>query len=321
MKKAVPCSSRCSNPRTHRIRPRAIVASETHPRPRRLRTRRHRHVSARFTGDIVSKELGEPLIVENRPGGSGSVGIEATIHSPADGYTLFVGSDSAFDQPVLRPKLGYRWEKDLKPITILTIQPIVIVVNPAPGWKNIGDLVKTREGAAGRNRVWTLVANRHAGRRRRRVLQARRREDAPGALQGWRPGDRGPRQRPGPRGGARLRASRATAQGRARQGSRGDLEGTLQHLSRRADARRAGLSADRSRAVVRGRGACRCTGGHRDATLRSFNKALSDTTVVQRLFAAGLEVVGGSPAQMAKRMAAENVIWSKAANEAGLIEK
>ena len=53
----------------------------------------------------------------------------------------------------------------------------------------------------------------------------------------------------------------------------------------------------------------------------AFNKALSDQTIAQRLFEAGLEVVGGSPSQMAKRMAAENVIWSKAANGAGLIEK
>jgi len=50
-------------------------------------------------------------------------------------------------------------------------------------------------------------------------------------------------------------------------------------------------------------------------------QALSDPTIAQRLFAAGLEVVGGSPAEMAKRMAAETVIWSKAANEAGLVEK
>ena len=106
-------------------------------------------VSARFTGDSVSKELGQPVIIENRPGGAGSVGIEATMRSPADGYTLFVGSDSAFYQPVLRPELAYRWEKDLKPVTILTIQPIVIVVNPAPGWKNIGDLVKTAKARPG----------------------------------------------------------------------------------------------------------------------------------------------------------------------------
>jgi tripartite-type tricarboxylate transporter receptor subunit TctC len=53
----------------------------------------------------------------------------------------------------------------------------------------------------------------------------------------------------------------------------------------------------------------------------AFNKALSDQTIAQRLFEAGLEVVGGSLSQMAKRMSAENVIWSRAANEAGLVEK
>jgi tripartite-type tricarboxylate transporter receptor subunit TctC len=53
----------------------------------------------------------------------------------------------------------------------------------------------------------------------------------------------------------------------------------------------------------------------------AFNKALAEPTIAQRLFDSGLEVVGGSPANMAKRMTAEMVIWSRAAKEAGLAEK
>ena len=53
----------------------------------------------------------------------------------------------------------------------------------------------------------------------------------------------------------------------------------------------------------------------------AFNKALSEPTIAKRLFDSGLEVVGGSPADMGKRMAAEMVIWSRAAKEAGLAEK
>src|SRR5690349_7158523 len=77
-------------------------------------------VSARLTGDFVSKEIGQPLIIENRTGGSGSVAVEAMMRAPADGYTLFLGSDSSYYQPLLNPKLGYRAEKDLKPVVILT---------------------------------------------------------------------------------------------------------------------------------------------------------------------------------------------------------
>src|SRR5688572_1958158 len=58
-------------------------------------------VSARLTADTVSKELGQPVVVENRLGGSGSVAVEAMIRGPADGHTIVVNSDSGFYQPVL----------------------------------------------------------------------------------------------------------------------------------------------------------------------------------------------------------------------------
>jgi len=107
-------------------------------------------VSARMTADLVSKELGQQVIVENRPGGSGSVAIEAMIRGPKDGYTIVVNSDSSFFQPVLTPSLAYRAEKDLQAITILTNQPIVIAVHPAPGWKTVGDLLKAARRSPGR---------------------------------------------------------------------------------------------------------------------------------------------------------------------------
>lgn len=50
----------------------------------------------------------------------------------------------------------------------------------------------------------------------------------------------------------------------------------------------------------------------------AFNRALTDTTVSQRLFDSGLEVVGGTPAEMARRMSIETAIWSTAAKQAGL---
>jgi tripartite-type tricarboxylate transporter receptor subunit TctC len=53
----------------------------------------------------------------------------------------------------------------------------------------------------------------------------------------------------------------------------------------------------------------------------AFNKALSDSSIAQRLFDTGLEVVGGSPEEMARRMSVEIRVWAKAANDAGLVEK
>jgi len=278
-------------------------------------------VSARFTGDIVSKELGQPVIVENRPGGSGSVGIEATIHNPADGYTLFVGSDSAFYQPVLRPKLGYRWEKDLKPIAILTIQPIVIVVNPAPGWRNIGELVKTAKARPGE-----IAYGLSSPTGTQAVVGAAFFKLA------------GAKMVPVPyKGGGQAIVDLVSGQVPvAVLGSAPVLPqlkaGRVKVLAVTSKAR-SRIFPDVPTLAEQGYpqidlaqwfGVVAPAGVPDEIVTRlsaAFNKALSDPTIAQRLFASGLEVVGGSPAQMAKRMAAENVIWSKAANEAGLIEK
>src|SRR5690606_23124944 len=91
---------------------------------------------------IVAKEIGQSVVIENRPGGAGSIAIEALARGPRDGHTIVISSDSSFYQPLLNPSLSYRAEKDLRPITILTNQPIVIAVHPAPGWKSIADLLK-----------------------------------------------------------------------------------------------------------------------------------------------------------------------------------
>ena len=279
------------------------------------------NVSARFTGDSVSKELGQPVIIENRPGGAGSVGIEATMRSPADGYTLFVGSDSAFYQPVLRPKLAYRWEKDLKPVTILTIQPIVIVVNPAPGWKNIGDLVKNAKARPGQI-VYALssatgtqavaggaffklagvkmvsVPYKGGGQAIVDLVSGQ----VPVAVLGSAPVV--PQLKAG-----RVKVLAVTSKTRSRIFP--DVPTLAEQGYPQIDlAQWFGVVAP---AGVPGEIVTRLSA--------AFNKALSDPTIVQRLFEAGLEVVGGSPEQMAKRMTAENVIWSKAANESGLIEK
>jgi tripartite-type tricarboxylate transporter receptor subunit TctC len=278
-------------------------------------------VSARVTGDAVSKELGQPVLVENRPGGAGSVGIEATIRSPADGYTLFVGSDSAFYQPVLRPKLGYRWDKDLKPVTILTIQPIVIVVNPAPGWKSIGDLVKTaraRPGqiayalssATGTQAVAGAAFFKLAGVKMVPVPYKGGGQAIVDLVSGQVP--------VAVLGSApvvpQLKAGRVTVlavTSKARSRVFPDVPTLAEQGYPQID-------------LAQWFGVVAPAGVPDEIVARlsaSFNKAVSDPTIGQRLFAAGLETVGGSPEQMAKRMAAENVVWSKAASEAGLIEK
>ena len=278
-------------------------------------------VSARMTGDIVSKELAQPVIVENRPGGSGSVGIEALIRGPADGYTLFVGSDSSLYQPVLNPKLAYRAEKDLKPITILTYQPIVIVVHPAPGWRNINDLVKAARARPGQiayalssptgtQAVAAGVFFKMAGVKLIPVAYKGGGQAIVDLVSGQIPvGVLGsapvvPQVQAG-----RIRVLAVTSRTRSKVFP--DVPTLAEQGFPQID-------------IAQWFGVVAPAGVPNEIVTRlsaAFNKALSDPKVAQRLFDAGLEVVGGSPADMAKRMAAETLIWSKAASEAGLSEK
>src|SRR5687767_1498845 len=105
-------------------------------------------VSARIVADAAARLLGQNMIIDNRPGAAGGIAIEALMRAQPDSYTLIVAPDSSLYQPVLNPKLPFRVE-NLLPITLLTTQPIVIAVHPAPGWKTIADLIAAAKARPG----------------------------------------------------------------------------------------------------------------------------------------------------------------------------
>lgn len=278
-------------------------------------------VSARLTADTVSREIGQPLVIENRPGGSGSVAIEATTRAPADGYTLFLGSDSSYYQPLLNPKLGYRAEKDLKPVVILTYQPIVIVVHPAPGWRSIGDVVKAAKARPGQiayalpspsgtQAVAGGMFFKVAGVKLTPVPYKGGGQAIVDVISGQIPiGVLGSAPVVPQAQAGRIRVLAVTSKARSKVFP--DVPTLAEQGYPQIDlAQWFGIAAP---AGVSSEIVTRLSG--------AFNKALSDPTISKRLFDAGLEVVGGSPADMAKRMAAEMTIWSRAAKEAGLAEK
>ncbi len=275
-------------------------------------------VSARMVSDIVSKELGQTIIIENRPGGAGSLAIEALVRGAHDGYTILVGSDSSFYQPVLRPSLSYRTEKDLAPITILTNQPIIIAVHPAPGWKSIGDVLKAAKArpgevayalssATGTQAVAAGIFFRMAGVNMLGVPYKGGGQavvdlvsgQVPVAVLGAAP--LVPQAKAG-----RIRLIAVTSKERAK---------ALPDVPALAEVGFPEMD------ITQWFGAVAPAGTPDDVVSKlaaAFNKALADPQIVQRLFNAGLEVVGGSPEEMARRMRVETVVWAKAAKEAGL---
>ncbi|WP_424139426.1 Bug family tripartite tricarboxylate transporter substrate binding protein [Roseomonas chloroacetimidivorans] len=86
---------------------------------------------ARLIGPAMSKVLGQPIVVENRPGASGAVGSEAVSHSTPDGYSLLMRAVASHAiLPTLMPRLPYDPLRDFTPISLTTNAPNLMVVNP-----------------------------------------------------------------------------------------------------------------------------------------------------------------------------------------------
>jgi tripartite-type tricarboxylate transporter receptor subunit TctC len=97
-------------------------------------------IMARILGQNLGDAIGGNVIVENRPGASGNIGIGYVAHAEADGYTLLVVSSAYVVNPSLFAKIPYDPFKDFAPITELGTTPNVIVVSPKLGINSIAEL-------------------------------------------------------------------------------------------------------------------------------------------------------------------------------------
>lgn len=98
--------------------------------------------ASRFFGEKLAVELGQPVVVENRPGASGVIAVSATRSAPADGYTLLLASISILSvNPVMVKDLPYDPVKDLRPISGLTQVTSVFVVPATSKLRTLADLV------------------------------------------------------------------------------------------------------------------------------------------------------------------------------------
>jgi tripartite-type tricarboxylate transporter receptor subunit TctC len=98
---------------------------------------------ARQIGARMSDTLGQPVVIDNRPGGNMIIGAEAAAKSAADGYTLFLGNVVTHSlNPWLFRNLPYRPNQDFEPITLVSAGPLIIVVNPQVPAKTLAELVE-----------------------------------------------------------------------------------------------------------------------------------------------------------------------------------
>jgi tripartite-type tricarboxylate transporter receptor subunit TctC len=99
-------------------------------------------VLARIIGRQLEKILGQPFVIDNRPGGSGNIAAETVAHASPDGYTLLMGNNGllATNQSLFK-KIAFDGEKDFAPISLIGSQPNILVVNPKLGINSMADLI------------------------------------------------------------------------------------------------------------------------------------------------------------------------------------
>ena len=97
---------------------------------------------ARLLGARVSGPLGQPIVVENRPGASGSIGAAVVAKAPPDGYTFLFVFDTHAVNPSLIPKLPFDTAKDLAPVMLVGTAPMAIATHPAKPYKSFADVIK-----------------------------------------------------------------------------------------------------------------------------------------------------------------------------------
>ena len=107
-------------------------------------------IVARIIGQKFSERLGQPVVVENRPGADGSIAIERTTTSAPDGYTLITLAGSQLVQAAMRRNLPYDVQRDLTPIALAVTGPVVLVVNPSVGVDNVEKLIALARSQPGK---------------------------------------------------------------------------------------------------------------------------------------------------------------------------
>src|SRR5258708_7128362 len=96
---------------------------------------------ARLMGQWLSERLGQPFIIENRPGAGTNIGTEAVVRAPPDGYTLLLASPPAAINATLYEKLNFNFIRDIAPVAGVIRAPFVMEVNPSVPAKTVPEFI------------------------------------------------------------------------------------------------------------------------------------------------------------------------------------
>lgn len=106
-------------------------------------------VQARLVAKGLAERLGQPVVVDNRPGAGGRIGVSLAARAAPDGYTLLFASLSTFAiEPALRSNVGYDPQRDFVPVSMVAQMPFLLVVSANSGIKTVVDLIALGRSAS-----------------------------------------------------------------------------------------------------------------------------------------------------------------------------
>ena len=107
-------------------------------------------IFARIVAERLAATLGQPFVVDNRPGAGGSIGSDAVAKAPGDGYTLLMATSSTHSiAPSLNSKLPYNVERDFAPVSLVAITPTLLVIHNGTPAQTVAELIALAKAKPG----------------------------------------------------------------------------------------------------------------------------------------------------------------------------
>jgi tripartite-type tricarboxylate transporter receptor subunit TctC len=98
-------------------------------------------INARLIGQWLSERLGQPFIIENRPGAGSNIGTELVVHAVPDGYTVLLAGPPTAINATLYEKLNFNFIRDIAPIASIVREPLIMAVNPSVPAKTVPEFI------------------------------------------------------------------------------------------------------------------------------------------------------------------------------------
>src|SRR5258706_3872784 len=147
---ALPAVSRIAQAQTYPSRPvRILVGFPPGSAP---------DIVARLLGQQLSDRLGQPFVIDNRPGASSNIATEAVVHAAPDGYTLLVVSLANVFNATLYDKLNFDFIRDIAPIASIDRQPFVLETHPSVPARTVPEFIAYAKANPGKINMASAVA-------------------------------------------------------------------------------------------------------------------------------------------------------------------